>query len=67
MRHDAIHPMECGCDRCGDRPALSFTDRLTGPDEISAIQKGAIAAMWATGILAAAKYTPSIIDWMTAR
>lgn len=67
MRHEVIHSMQCSCVRCVDIAPARFADQLTGPDEISAIQKGAVAAMWIAGILAAGKYGPSVIDWMTAR
>lgn len=67
MRHEVIHPMNCACVRCHDAAPTAFVDRLTGPDEVSAMQKGAVAAMWVAGVLAAGKYAPSIIEWMTAR
>ncbi|MEA3390047.1 MAG: hypothetical protein U9R64_12355 [Pseudomonadota bacterium] len=67
MRHDAIHPMACACDRCFDAAPARLADRMTGPDELSALRKGAIAALWLTGTLAASKVGLSVVDWMTAR
>lgn len=62
MRHDVIHEMQCGCDRCTPRHAAPAVDPL----DLDAIRKGVVLALWVGGVLAARQYGPSIIDWIAS-
>ncbi|WP_261934632.1 hypothetical protein [Sphingomonas bisphenolicum] len=73
MRHDAIHPMGCACERCapsrasqahGARP---YPAPAVDPRDLDALRKGMIAGLWVGGLLAAGKFGPSIIDWMAGQ
>ncbi|MEO7467381.1 MAG: hypothetical protein ABIV36_10230 [Sphingobium limneticum] len=67
MRHDAIHPMGCACDRCALPHAIqTYSAPTVDPRDLDALGKGLIAGLWVGGILAAGKFGPSLIDWMTA-
>lgn len=63
MRHDVLHPMGCACRSCRRPAEQSAVD----PQDLDALRKGLIAGLWAGGMIAAGKYGPSIIDWMTSR
>ncbi|WP_030540580.1 hypothetical protein [Sphingobium sp. DC-2] len=68
MRHEVIstklHPLDCQCDLHRE-PLVQRWARAADPaDELDAIRKGLIAGTWVAGVLAGAKYAPTVIDWL---
>lgn len=68
MRHDAIHPMACGCERCASPLAPSrYHEPVIDPADLGALRKGIIVGLWAGGLIAASQYAPTIADWFVAQ
>lgn len=67
MRHEVIstqlHPLDCQC-RLHRAPLSHRFARVAEPGDLDAIRKGLIAGTWASGVLAGAKYVPTVIDWL---
>lgn len=62
MRHDPIHAMQCRCDRCTPLAATPLVE----PEDIDAIRKGLALGLFVSGVLAARKYAPTILDWIAS-
>lgn len=62
MRYDPIHVIDCRCTRCASPADRTLSDH---PD-LAALRKGAIAGAWAVGLIASAKFGPSILDWLAS-
>lgn len=66
MRHEVIptklHPLDCRCHLHRASLGHRFA-RAAEPGDLDAIRKGLIAGTWVAGVLAGAKYAPTVIDW----
>jgi len=72
MRHEVIstklHPMECRCDRCAQsRPKRpNRWAEAMEPGDLDTLKKSVSIALWANGLIAAAHYAPTVIDWLSS-
>lgn len=72
MRHDVIstklHSLDCRCDRCaqGTPQRLNRWVEAMEPGDVDMLKKAVSVALWANGLMAAAHYAPTVIDWIAS-
>ncbi|MBB6191167.1 hypothetical protein FHS51_001389 [Sphingobium wenxiniae] len=68
MRHEVIstklHPQDCRCKL--HRPQHNRWAAAMEPGDLDSLKKGVIIALWGNGLIAAAHYAPTVIDWLSS-
>ncbi|MEA3390146.1 MAG: hypothetical protein U9R64_12855 [Pseudomonadota bacterium] len=66
MRHDAIHPMACACDRCaGPAKPAPYVPDVVDPADLAAARAGLILGALTIGMFATVKFGPGVAEWLT--